>query len=169
MTIYNFNEHRHNYAVWTAARAVQRNFTTTATIRAAIEQTGLRAFAEDNGEYDQQSYDQYHRLWSSQLLASFDKNSIKTATYGRTAKIISIYLKTSVVLVNKGICKKSAVIHPPIDRILLQSIARNIIGFKDLSAHKWTIMNEEQYWLLVERLRKANFHFNWQLEAHWTP
>ncbi|MBK6447178.1 MAG: hypothetical protein IPF81_18330 [Bacteroidetes bacterium] len=39
---YSFAEHVHRFAVWTAARAVQRNFTTTENIRKAIEQTELQ-------------------------------------------------------------------------------------------------------------------------------
>jgi hypothetical protein len=42
---YTFNDHRHNYAVWTAARAVSRNFTSTANVKLAIEACGLRHFA----------------------------------------------------------------------------------------------------------------------------
>ena len=44
MADYDIQEHIHRYAVWTAARASQRNFTTTANIRRAIEESGLRDF-----------------------------------------------------------------------------------------------------------------------------
>ena len=38
---YTFTKHIHNYACWTAARAVQRNFTNTQNIVKAIEATDL--------------------------------------------------------------------------------------------------------------------------------
>ena len=38
---YSFAKHLHNYACWTAARAVQRNFTTTNKIIKAIESSDL--------------------------------------------------------------------------------------------------------------------------------
>jgi hypothetical protein len=42
MASYDFSEHIHRYAVWTAARAVQRGFAKTATIWSAIDTIGLK-------------------------------------------------------------------------------------------------------------------------------
>ena len=43
---YTFIDHLHNYSVWTAARAVQRGYTTTKNISAAIDKTELSKLAE---------------------------------------------------------------------------------------------------------------------------
>jgi hypothetical protein len=40
---YSFEEHKHRFAVWTAARAVQRSFTRTRIISDVIVETGLRS------------------------------------------------------------------------------------------------------------------------------
>lgn len=163
---YTFDEHKHRYVVWTAARAVQRNFTTTNNIGRAIDESGLRLFAEDKLSYDQAGFDSFHRRCGVQIMDALKRQGVEQASYGRAAKIIAIYLKTSVVLSNKGTCCKSMVIHPPIDRILLQALAKNK-ALRTLSAINWTGLEEKPYWELVEMLRKHIPEFNWKLEEHW--
>src|SRR5664279_758146 len=102
MALYNFNQHRHNYAVWTAARAVQRNFTKTENIKVAVESSPLQSFAEDNLTYTAEGFEAFHRDCSHELINSFQKSWGIEASYGRVAKIISIYLKTSVILTSQG-------------------------------------------------------------------
>jgi len=132
MTPYTFNQHRHNYAVWTAARAAQRGFTTTANIKTAIDNSDLRKFSKDTLNYSVQDFDTFHKTCCHQLIKAFEKISLGKATYGRVAKIISIYLKTSIILCNKGEGNKCKIIHPPIDNILLTQMANNLKELKDL-------------------------------------
>lgn len=54
---YTFEDHLHNFAVWTSARAVQRGFTTTKNIKEVIEQTQLRAFAWNCDVYSESEFD----------------------------------------------------------------------------------------------------------------
>ncbi len=103
---YNFNEHRHRYAVWTAARAVQRSFAKTGDITNAINCTGLKAFAESDALITQEKYDVMQKDWCNLIIEHFkkiDKPPKKPSgklekydcSYGRASKIISIYLKNS--------------------------------------------------------------------------
>src|SRR5207237_4965917 len=113
---YTFDEHKHRYAIWTAARAVQRSFTTTHNIAKAINATGLKCFSQSNEPITQNEYDTRHKQWSKIIIDVLD------CSYGRAAKIIAIYLKTAVVLPTSGTAN-SLVIHPPLDRFLLHAIA----------------------------------------------
>lgn len=168
MDIYNFGQHRHNYAVWTAARAVQRKFTTTANIKWAIERSALRQFSEETGECTEENFEIFHQSCAKEIIDSLEEKGIKTS-YGRAAKIIAIYLKTAVILCNKGECAKSRIIHPPIDSILLKSIAKDFIHLRRIGNIRWTGLDSEQYWRLINELKKYFQPLNWGVEKYWIP
>lgn len=168
MKDYTFDQHRHNYATWTAARAAQRGFTTTAKIKYAIEQSGLQQFAQDDSGVSTEQFTVYHQLWVDQITTSLRDKGVHMVTYGRAAKIISIYLKTSIILSSKGQCNRSTVIHPPIDATLLENLS-SLEGLSDLKFMKWTQFRKEEYWGLVERLEKYFGSFDWHLEYYWLP
>ncbi len=98
---YTFDDHKHNFAVWTAARAVQRGFTSTQNIKGAIECSYLRKYAENTHEFDSISFDEFHVLCSKQIIEKLETLTNKPVYYGQAAKNIAIYLKTSVILPNK--------------------------------------------------------------------
>lgn len=165
---YSFEQHVHNYAIWTAARAVQRNFTTTANIARAIEQTTMRAFATSNDISTEEQYATLHESWAETLILAFLRMGAPNCSYGRAAKIISIYLKTSVVLCTRASCRASGLIHPPIDYILLKQLSLQS-DLRDLAQIKWTQLSKMDYWNLVERLKAHFGTFDWRLEEYWTP
>jgi hypothetical protein len=169
MDKYLFEEHAHNFSVWTAARAVSRNFTTTLCVKDAINSTSLFEFARSQREFTQDEFDRLHRDWASQIMNSLVASNAKNVSYGRAAKIISIYLKTFVVLASKGLCQKSTVIHPPIDAILLGNLFIEFPELKYVKAIKWTLLDEEKYWDLVAQLRRDLKRFDWTVEYYWKP
>ena len=132
--MYTFNEHKHRYALWTAARAVQRSFTTTEVICKAIEQTSLRPFAESSETIHPEQFDKLHDAWCTQLMEAIPEPK---CSYGRAAKMIAIYLKTAVILPRQGEGSTCEVIHPPIDRVLLSALSK-VDGLQSLRKHNWT-------------------------------
>jgi hypothetical protein len=70
MDNYTFKEHRHNYAVWTAARVVSRNFTTTKNVKEAIATSGLRAFTSNNIVPSKEEFDKINTRWAESLIES---------------------------------------------------------------------------------------------------
>lgn len=170
MENYTFNQHRHNYAVWTAARAVQRGFTGSKTIniKNIIESSNLKQFAEDNLNYTREAYKQFHIECSEQLMIDFGNISVnQELSYGRAAKIIAIYLKTSVILCGNGECSKSKIIHPPIDNILLIQLSNNGLG--NLKKIKWTQLNKKKYWSVASQIEDYFGKLDWTLEKYWSP
>jgi hypothetical protein len=168
MSSYNFNQHKHNYAVWTAARAAQRGFTTTKNIKFAIEISGLQKFAESESGTTNEEFEIFHKMCCNKIKASLDEKLPVKTTYGRAAKIIAIYLKTSVVIANQATCARSKIIHPPIDDILL----RNLSLKKELTQIKnkrWTLLSESEYWDLVNKIKSVVHLFDWTLEEFWSP
>jgi hypothetical protein len=175
MENYTFNRHKHNYAIWTAARAIQRGFqgSETTNIKKIIENSELQKFANDSLDYSSDEYDKLHSRCSLQLIKAFAKLESNVGTnnnlsYGRVAKIIAIYLKTCVIFCSNGQCNKSKVIHPPVDNILLKQMS-NIYALKDLKNIKWTQLNEKGYWNLVSLMKKHFGYLDWRLEEYWIP
>jgi hypothetical protein len=164
---YDFSLHRHNYAVWTASRAVQRGFASTETISKAIKESELREFAEDESECNENDFEIFHVKCSNQLINAFNDLGKSNVTYGRVAKIIAIYLKTSVIFPKNGKCHRSKIIHPPIDSILLTRIS-DLDELKDIKELRWTGMDQKEYWGLAYKIKDHFKIFDWTLEAYWS-
>jgi len=163
---YTFEKHLHNYACWTAARAVQRNFTKTPNIIRAIETSALMQL-DSLKVNSYEEYDVFHRKCCNQLIDYLKKECNIEVTYGRAAKIVAIYLKTAVIVRYSGEGKLAEVEHPPIDRILLTNLQKN---FNGIVADKtnWTELDENKYFDLIARLRTLPFEKLWQLEEFWS-
>lgn len=165
---YLFQDYIHDYAVWTAARAVQRNFTTTQKIKFAIDKSNLREFGEVRKCVSIGEFNEFHRLCAKRIIEAFEELSVSNVTYGKAAKIIAIYLKTAVIIPMSGQGDISRFIHPPIDRILLTNISREH-RIKKLCEKGWTSLTEDEYWELYGRIRQEGFLFDWTLEKYWHP
>ena len=165
---YTFREHKHRYSIWTAARATQRSFTTTSKISSVINKTSLRFFVEANEIINQAEFDNQHKKWCQEIINEFAIIDIP-CSYGRAAKIIAIYLKTSFIICSDENSKISKIIHPPIDKILLTSMANKINGLQNCKSISWTKLDKEKYWELVKQIRLYVENFDWHLEKYWTP
>lgn len=158
---YSFNQHRHNFAMWTAARAVQRNFTTTGNIVKAIEKSGLRDFVESYKNISKQGFRAFHIDCANKLISSLKSHK---CTYGIAAKIIAVYLKTSLILCTEGQACEN--IHPPIDRILITNFLK-CKEIKEYTYKPWTKLNKIDYWNLIKIIEKYNGNVDWTLEQYW--
>jgi hypothetical protein len=165
---YSFKRHLHNYSIWTAARAVQRSFTSTKKIKNAIDGSALQQFADDDKIITESDFEQFHRVCANRIINLLTQDDVSNATYGRAAKIIAIYLKTSVIIPNKGQCQRSNIIHPPIDGILLTALAADL-GCTNIKFMPWTQLTETDYWSLVSQIKAIPRSFDWRLEKYWTP
>ena len=167
---YSFQDHLHNYATWTAARAVQRNFTNTKNIKIAIDKSKLKDFSELQNCNTPEDFENFHRECTKEITNIFIKQGIPQdkSTYGRAAKIIAIYLKTAIIIPSGGNGIISQLIHPPIDRVLSVNFSRKN-NIKRLCEKGWTSLNEDDYWKLCERIKQEGFDLNWTLEKYWHP
>jgi len=182
LDIYDYKEHLHRYGVWTAARA-QRAFMTTAHIKQALDKIDLKREAFGlSMDMDASAFDEWHVKICNNLQSelriisteSYKPKKGKKVEFGRAAKIVNIYLKTTVVIPNceKDDCNLIQVIHPPIDAILLKCLAnceRKILS-KEQGLITWTNMKQEVYTSIIDKLRE---HFQqsslWKAEACWKP
>ena len=166
---YTFNQHIHNYAVWTAARAVQRGFTSTVNIKSAIEAASLRDLIDKKTQFNENEFDAFHRETARKIIENLqiiDSVVSNKATYGRAAKIIAIYIKTISVIRDSGSSNLAKYAHPPIDRILLSNLHKrhNNLGF---DKYTWTLLNEHSYFELIDKLRTFKYDYFWEVEEYW--
>jgi hypothetical protein len=168
---YTFTDHIHNFAVWTAARAVQRNFTNTGNIKSAIEKAELRLLIDSREIWTNEQFDIYHQGKANIIITSLKVGGkaleIK-ATYGRAAKIIAIYIKTVAVIRYSGVGNLAKIAHPPIDRILLTKAHKDHQNL-GLDKINWTQLSEIEYFDLIGKLRTLRFENFWEIEKYWSP
>jgi hypothetical protein len=166
--VYSIEQHRHQFAVWAAARAVQRGFagSTTDAIETALGSCGVR---EDiaNG-MDVSDYDECHSKWCDSVMQSLN------SSYGQAAKVIAIYVKATLVIPHPE-SALACVAHPPIDSFVLKNLmndARVSDGLRQFCAPlRWTQMDKDLYVQLIKLLRSeicVNGTPFWHLERYFT-
>jgi hypothetical protein len=157
---YSHFQHRHNFAVWCAARAVQRKFTKSPFLKDALEKSGVVEFIKNNEgrSITQEDFDKQHESWCESIIQTWAKDKIKGASYGRAAKLIAVYIK-SMIMVQNDRSKLSDVAHPPIDRIIVQNISKdkNINHPNGTSWKKmnWTELNKSEYKKLIDEFQQV--------------
>jgi hypothetical protein len=173
---YDLSEHRHRFAVWAAARAAQRGFTSVGHLRQALEATDIRLLLANSKTLlvSSAEFDALHKKWCAEIKQCLARKNLD-ATYGRTAKLVAVYLKAAVILAGAFDTPLGRSAHPPIDRILLQALAAsNEIKSphqKEWREINWTELDEPEYWKLIGQLRSAlpsDSPF-WMLEKYWEP
>jgi hypothetical protein len=167
--MYTTHLHRHNFAVWAAARATQRGFTTTENLKNALELSGIQGFAER--PCGRAKFEGQHRKWCLSICEGLSAVEVSDATYGRAAKLVAVYLKSMVVLPDLS-SEEAAYVHPPVDRILLQNIAKDpevdSARSQMLRSTSWTKLSETGYFDLISVLSDINGDRPfWKLEEYW--
>jgi hypothetical protein len=174
---YSLEEHRHRFAAWAAARAAQRGFTSSEKLIAALEHCGVRAYlaAHVADEMDAGKFERLHHKWCRLIVAHLEQAGVLDVRWGRSAKLVAVYLKSMVIVGAGSNTDLARVAHPPVDSTLLQNLA----GCKRWpSPHqkswrtvKWTQLRENPYYELIRQLRSwltPDEPF-WALEQCWFP
>ncbi|MCX5672538.1 MAG: hypothetical protein NTU94_14575 [Planctomycetota bacterium] len=169
--------HRHNFAVWAAARASQRRWGSakTALIKTAVEASGLPETVADTASWpaDKEAFDTFHRHHCHRIMQRLEADGVQTVTYGRAAKIVAIYLKSMVVVGPDWDTQFARLIHPPIDNMLLKNIVRGngVPGEvrQACKGVKWTVLPEASYFRLIAVFRQHGMDKPafWMLERYW--
>ena len=169
--MYTIHEHIHRYSIWTAARASQRGVKDfkIETLKRILEiidfKNEVEKFFKSNSNKD--DFNKFHKRTAKEIIDKGNDLNIKL-TYGRASKIISIYLKTAIIIPNGGKGNASDIIHAPIDSILLKALSKE---YKKTKWGKltWTKFSENEYWELIKEFEKNKLPINWELERFWNP
>ena len=113
-----------------------------------------------------------HRKWRQQIINQAQKLAIPM-THGVAAKLINIYLKSRFVCGGFAEYPKVQALHPPIDSLLLQELARRDFGEKAKfwsNAYKarWSKFDSHTYENVIQEIRESlNGEPMWQIERFW--
>ncbi len=172
---YDIHEHRHRFAIWAAGRAAQRKIPggSISVLGRAISQCGVRddVRLEAPWHSNAEEFDRWHAKWCESIVANLKAARVK-ASFGQAAKLIAIYLKATVVIAGSGATDLRRIIHPPIDRILLKTMARDKRFAKADQKYwdqiTWTTLDRAEYMKLIGTLRRAaGLDAFWMLESYW--
>jgi hypothetical protein len=177
--------HRHRFAAWCAATAANSSpncrFRVEQGVR-LLEGCGLQKLSEDWVNLPRaEAFDNHHRAWREHLIAMAPKiirrGERRNFTAGVAAKLINCYLKPLYVT---GVFERLPAerrelrdaIHPPIDRILLQSLSERNVGsmrreWKRLAKVGWSNFSHDDYQQVVDMVRVVTNGQLWMIEENW--
>lgn len=154
---YTIEEHIHRYAVWTAARAASKSRLKNSEVDIIITTVGLREAVKAlqmKTPLTEPIYRQWLKKKGEEIIAVVKERNwsdfkTKQFSFGLAAKIISIYIKTAVVLPTNGESTLAQVAHPPIDSLLLKGInAKHQLRLET----NWSTFDWERYERMINEL-----------------
>jgi hypothetical protein len=177
---YDIERHRHVFAAWVAGRAATGREEGSEGFdvkngRRWLEAVGFTESLDSPASLPSPNkIDEAHRGWRScVIVASHEDRTLKgeptSVTHGQAAKLINVYLKTRFVCGGHHDHPNVGGLHPPLDRLLLQSLKRKKIGCLDASfTAPWSQLNSEEYEAIIARIRMFLGDAPlWEIERHW--
>jgi len=173
---YEIQEHKHRYAAWAASRAASTKTSRFNVLqgKTIIEEVGLQGFLDRPDELpDPRQIDAVHRKWRAAAIQSAARMNLIGFGHGVAAKLINVYLKGAFVCGGHEKHPNVAALHPPIDSLLLDSLAKQDKGvreiiWKEAKKAKWSKFDCQQYERVIEAIRSLQAGTPlWQVEEHW--
>lgn len=183
LTQYPIEKHKHMYAKWCAAAAYGRGLSGGGNSLAftLIEVSGLGQVA--GPEHIGQGVDEWQMSFMKKIEAEAARLGISDFSFGRSQKLVNIYLKTILVCGGHHQHPKVALLHPPLDSELFKGLRTFLLKNRKsmaearsafLAAQKlnprWTKFSEADYVAHIDaiKLLMAGKPL-YQVEEHWDP
>jgi hypothetical protein len=172
---YTIHQHCHNFSAWAASRAasVIGNRFTVEHGRGLLEAIGFGSKLDSPDKLPEpEKVDRIHRTWRQGII-SFGTNQELVITHGVAAKLINVYLKSRFVCGGFADSPKVQALHPPIDRVLLEELARKDFGGKRkfwAQSNKcgWSKFDSDTYENVIQEIREyLNGEPMWKIERFW--
>ena len=184
---YDIHEHKHRFAAWAASLATQRGISlTTRQGQKIFEISGIQQLISSPRNLPNPAkIDSTHRDWRKKVIcAATDKEVSKIAkipgnvlnlSHGQAAKLINVYFKNAFVCGGHDDDPKVQALHPPVDRILLQALAKKdkikaSEHWKHMKTRNWTQFDCEDYENIIGAIRDylGKGVALWQIEKFWS-
>lgn len=174
-TPYGIEQHCHRFAAWAASRAasVKGCRFTVADGRTILEACGFGAdFSQPEQLPAATATDKTHRQWRGKAIKAAKRLGLEV-THGVAAKLINCYLKCRFVCGGCHAHDRVANLHPPVDDILLKSLAACDFGgcandWRTIRRTRWSKLDSEGYERMIAAIRKClNGKPLWAIEEHW--
>lgn len=175
---YTIDEHNHRLAAWAAATAARASCLCRFPVGkgfAILEEGGFTStFSSLENLPDPSKFDLVHKEWREIVIEKAENQKVKFS-HGVAAKLINCYLKVRFVCANLEHSPKVAALHPPIDDLLLKSLADNDVGglkkeWKRLRASRWSKFDSDTYQNAINCIREILPEPEplWRIESYWT-
>ncbi len=172
---YSIEQHKHRFSAWAAGRAanVKGCRFSVEQAKAIIEAVALERLLTSPDELPLPSdIDSVHALWRAQVITESAALGL-TFTHGIAAKLINVYLKAAFVCGGYHDHERVQALHPPIDALLLASLAKGDVGgqgraWRNARDGKWSKLDSRQYQAVIDAIRAATpSNPMWLIEEHW--
>jgi hypothetical protein len=173
---YGIEVHKHRFAAWAACRAasvVNCRFGVEQG-RTILEASGFTASLSRPEQLpESQVVDQAHRRWRTSVIREANARGLPF-THGVAAKLVNIYLKSRFVCGGSHDHPRVRCLHPPIDSVLLRTLAAADVGGHALewtraTKTRWSKFDSPQYERVIALIREvSNGHPLWTIEEHWS-
>lgn len=174
---YTIAEHQHRSAAWDAATSARASklcrFTVSDGIR-ILERTGFNAaLASPEQLPAPETLDREHLRWREAMITEARELGL-IFTHGIAAKLINSYLKVRFVCANHHGHERVKGLHPPIDRILLETLGRQNVGgyqkeWSRFGQAAWSKFDSATYQGVIDLMR-GSLPLGvplWMIEEHW--
>lgn len=177
--------HRHRFASWCAASAANKSRNCRFKIEQGvilIEESGLCVLSNGWNTLPQATdFDSWHRINREKLVTAalkiIDNGRNHVFSHGVAAKLINCYLKALFIAgigdtLSPENRQKCDAIYPPIDRLLLGSLAiKNVGGFgtqwKGYEKKGWSNFSCDDYEAVIDLVKKTTNGELWKIEYYW--
>lgn len=172
---YDIERHQHLFAAWAASRAASvKGFRFTVEQgRKSLEACGLGVYFSKPEELPEpKDVDEKHRQWRAGIIEAAKLQGLNV-THGVAAKLINCYLKSRFVCGGHHAHERVQNIHPPIDAVLLKTLADLDIGgyakqWRQAHRRRWSKLNSDQYEQLINLVRDClKGEPLWKIEEYW--
>lgn len=172
---YGIELHQHRFAAWAASRAASVNNCRFSVEqgRAVLEESGFKAsFSRPELLPEPYDIDEVHRKWRVEIVGAAKSRELPF-THGVAAKLVNIYLKSRFVCGGHHAHKRVQSLHPPVDAVLLKSLAELNVGgnakeWRRAAKTRWSRFGSEDYEQVIALIRESlNGDPLWMIEEHW--
>ena len=172
---YGIEMHKHRFAAWAAGRAasVKNCRFSVEQAKEILEASGFDAsFSDPKWLPEPSRTDQVHKDWRTGVIKLAAVKRIEM-THGVAAKLINCYLKSRFVCGGHHDHPKVRHIHPPIDEVLLKTLAQADIGGQRVAwsvarSKRWSKFNSDDYEAIINAIKLLmGAEPLWMIEEHW--
>jgi len=174
---YTIEEHKHRSAVWGAATGARASMLCRFPVRDGkliLEEAGFTAKFSLANLPSPKNIDTKHRQWRETIIQkAADRNY--TFTHGIAAKLINGYLKDRFVCGGFHDYEKVKCLHPPIDALLLDTLAKINFGghsrkWRMFFNLRWSKFDSKTYQDVISLMRQSLGPGKplWKIEQYWS-
>lgn len=174
---YTIQEHVHRFAAWAASRAASTSNGRfpVSTGQVILREAGFRRLVDagTDGLPHPGNVDEQHRQWRSDVIRIAEGHRL-TWTHGIAAKLINCYLKAVFVTLATSGHPKVVALHPPVDRLLLNQLARSggdrSVVWARYRDRGWSNFGSGEYEAVIGEFRAQLGPDSplWRIESHWS-